>query len=158
MCITGEQIRKSSAIYISAIITATPAPTSPGQEYCGNINLTLKGVTEDPSGLATPNTFQKHTSVHATVALNFDVITRFEVIATIPRGNGQCVKNAMWGGHGPAPGYGIVTGTKNEVFVDLSCEAQFRVCGISKCRIGKQTLSLPYKSHEDVLGRSLMID
>ena len=150
MCITG----RSSAFYISASITAIPAPTSLGQEHCGYITLTLDGVTEDPPGMAIQNTFDT-AGVYAEVVLNFVVITLVEVIATVSRANCEiaecCVKN------GPAPGYGIVP-DKNVVYVDMGCEALLRVCGKSKLVSDwKQTLSFPDKSHKDMLGRFLMI-
>ena len=161
MCITG----RSSAFYISASITAMPASTSLGQEHCGNINLTLDGVTEDPPGLAIQNTFDT-AGVYAEVALNFVVITRVEVIATVSRDNCEiaecCVKNATREGIGrPAPGYGSATSRstgKKKVYVDMGCEAELQVCGKGKLVSDwKQTLSFPDKSHKDMLGRFLMI-
>ena len=129
---------------------------STGQEYCGDITLTINdGVTSDPSGLANLTTLQTNPGVKVWVTLTFDVITRVEVMETVSTDSCQmsdcCVQNVMswtdvdgvtWG---PDPGFGIIN--QNEVFVDMGCEARLRVCGISKCGFGKQAISLVDKPH-----------
>ena len=97
-------------------------------EVCSDITLTHAGVTSDSSGLADLSTYQSH-GMWRYVKLKVDKITQYKVTKTLA---GNCGHHTYrgWTGRGSIK-YG--TGTMAPgIAIDLSCDAQFRVCGTQR--------------------------
>ena len=60
--------------------------------------------------------------------LRFGEITQLDVKRVL---GGNCTKNDTVGSLSAA-GYGIAGADKTSIFIDLHCEAEFRVCGTRK--------------------------
>ena len=107
--------------------TALPSHIA-GTESCGEITLTLEGVTSDPKGLADMSTYEaSQTGWFRIVHLKFDHITKMEVTQTL---GGQCSNEEITVKGWTGKSYTIYNNTA--IYIDLGCEAEFLVCGTSK--------------------------